>query len=177
MLHVYHESEKEETNLDSKPLLGDLKLAELFSSETRPIYVNECCVKKASAMSDSYQAGLISEVALDENENLVEAAAATLCGLYVAAFDTRRGNVIEWQIPESLDLDNVEFKAMASGFHLMENDLVYFCKDGMYSLAVFQILRSDDARERNVRMKSVGVLGRSFKQLRSYVPVLRAQIK
>jgi len=63
-------------------------------------------------------------------------------------------------------LENVEFKAMASGLHLMENDLVFFFYNGMFSLAVFKIFHSDNPSERNVRMKSVGVLGKSFKQLR-----------
>ena len=47
-----------------------------------------------------------------------------LLGIFVVSFDTKLGNVIEWQIPESLELDRIEFKAMASGFHLMQNDVV-----------------------------------------------------
>lgn len=47
-----------------------------------------------------------------------------LLGVFVVAFDTRHGNTIEWQAPKNLNLDQVEFKAMASGFHLMQRDLV-----------------------------------------------------
>lgn len=176
----YHESEKDQINLDRQPLLGDSKLTKLMQKEVHPIYVNECYMKVTNAFGNTYNK--FDEMAyLDENQN-VEALIRTdaqlnLCGLFVVAFDTKRGNVIEWQIPASLNLDNVEFKAMASGFHLMDMDVVYFCKDDMYSMAVFGILRSNDSSERNVRMKSVGVMAKSFKSLKRYVPFLKNQIK
>ena len=47
-----------------------------------------------------------------------------LLGAFVVTFDTRQGNMIEWQLPMNLNLDQVEFKAMASGFHLVQKDLV-----------------------------------------------------
>ena len=34
------------------------------------------------------------------------------------------GNVIEWCMPEDVDLDGVEFKAMASGSHTLSKDFV-----------------------------------------------------
>lgn len=178
MLH-YHETEKDEYHLDNQPLLGELKLNELLEAEASPIFVNECVYKRASPLSN-YSAYL------DENENVLEESIelknklksrCNMCGLFVVAFDTKYGNLIEWQIPESLNLDNVEFKAMASGFHLMENDVVYFRKDNMYGLAAFQILRSNNSNERNVRMKSVGVLAKSFKYLRQLVPFLQNQVR
>jgi hypothetical protein len=47
-----------------------------------------------------------------------------LLGLFVVSFDTKLGNIIEWQMPRELNLEYVEFKAMASGFHLIQNDHV-----------------------------------------------------
>jgi len=35
------------------------------------------------------------------------------------------GNVIEWCIPEDIDLEGIEFKAMASGSHTLKTDFVY----------------------------------------------------
>jgi len=35
------------------------------------------------------------------------------------------GNVIEWRMPEDIDLEGVEFKAMASGSHTLKTDFVY----------------------------------------------------
>lgn len=39
--------------------------------------------------------------------------------------DLLTGNVIEWRIPEDIDLEGVEFKAMASGSHTLRTDFVY----------------------------------------------------
>lgn len=130
----YHESELDEFNLDKKPLLGDLRLDSLCRNEIRPIYVNECYIKNSNKLTDymvnTQEASKIG-VIMDENDNEVIYEAneefnlcGKLCGLFIAAFDTKLGNIIEWQIPSNLDLEHVEFKAMASGFHLMESDLV-----------------------------------------------------
>lgn len=55
------------------------------------------------------------------NEDIKE----NLLGIFVVSFDTRLGNIIEWQIPTDLNLKNIEFKAMASGLHLTTNDYLY----------------------------------------------------
>ena len=38
--------------------------------------------------------------------------------------DLLLGNVIEWRMPEDVDLEGVEFKAMASGSHTLKTDFV-----------------------------------------------------
>ena len=121
-MFYYHESETDETRIDQKPLLGDTKLAELIRIETNPIYVNECYFKKTS-MAHSYQANESVELSLISSV-VRQTEADCLYGLFVISFDTRLGNTIEWQVPVDLNLKNIEFKAMCSGFHLMENDLV-----------------------------------------------------
>jgi len=35
------------------------------------------------------------------------------------------GNVVEWRMPEDIDLEGIEFKAMASGSHTLKTDFVY----------------------------------------------------
>ena len=35
------------------------------------------------------------------------------------------GNVVEWCLPEDINLEGVEFKAMASGSHTLVKDFVY----------------------------------------------------
>lgn len=50
--------------------------------------------------------------------------ADNLLAIFVVSFDAKLGNLIEWQMPRDLDLKHIEFKAMASGFHLISNDLV-----------------------------------------------------
>jgi len=39
--------------------------------------------------------------------------------------DLLTGNVVEWRLPEDIDLDGVEFKAIASGSHTLKTDFVY----------------------------------------------------
>jgi hypothetical protein len=128
MLH-YHESKSEKIRLDKKPLLSETKLVNFINKESEPIYVNECYLKM-SKVSDSY------DYELDENSNQIESKTQivlkqteeSLCGIFVVSFDKRLGNKIDWQIPAHLNLENIEFKAMASGFHLIEKDVVYVLK-------------------------------------------------
>lgn len=71
--------------------------------------------------------GQDSLINFDPNADIAE----NLLAIFVVSFDAKLGNVIEWQMPHDLDLKHIEFKAMASGFHLISNDLVYvffFCK-------------------------------------------------
>jgi hypothetical protein len=50
-----------------------------------------------------------------------------LYGVFVIAFDTRLGNIIEWQISDNdFNFSRIEFKAMPSGVHMMKDDLMYF---------------------------------------------------
>jgi hypothetical protein len=99
-------------------------------------------------------------------------------GIFVVAFDTRLGNVIEWQVPSNLNLEKVEFKAMASGFHLIKNDVVYFHQnDTMFGLAAFESFKIENSFERNVRMKSVGILAGSYRVLKQYESFLEAQVR
>ena len=34
------------------------------------------------------------------------------------------GNIIEWSYPEGIQLDGIEFRAMASGFHTINSDFM-----------------------------------------------------
>ena len=67
---------------------------------------------------------------LDESINKIDPAEveSNLLGLFVVSFDARLGNLIEWQIPTDINLSKIEFKAMASGFHLMPSDIVLVVK-------------------------------------------------
>lgn len=166
----YKENQNNELNLDKEPLVTVNKLVELLSIE--PIFVNECYFKKImnyDELENSYQLQELNLMKQPDSNNLQ--------GIFVVSFDIRHGNLIEWQLPIDLNLENIEFKAIASGLHLMRNDVVYFCKGDMFGLAVFESLRGEFAEERNCRMKSVGVMTSSFKSLRDYLPFLRLQVK
>ena len=126
-MFYYHESELDEFHLDKKPLLHDAKSNNFYRNEITPVYDNECYVKNLKITDYTINTESI-EIIMDENENCIVTASEdvgdNICGCFVAAFDTKRGNIIEWQIPDNLNLEHVEFKAIASGFHLMKSDLV-----------------------------------------------------
>lgn len=108
-----------EINLDKEPLILRNKLVQLLSNEP-PIYVNECYLKfrmNYDELDDTYQLKTLNKRLVNEDEE-------NLVGIFVVSFDIRQGNLIEWQIPNELNLDNVEFKAIASGLHLMQSDVV-----------------------------------------------------
>ncbi|XP_025785141.1 protein LCHN [Puma concolor] len=44
------------------------------------------------------------------------------------AVTVRRGNMVEWCLPQDIDLEGVEFKSMASGSHKIQSDFIYFRK-------------------------------------------------
>ncbi|KAK3578963.1 hypothetical protein CHS0354_034753 [Potamilus streckersoni] len=97
--------------------------------------------------------------------------------IFVVAFDTRSGNVIEWCMPEDVDLDGVEFKAMVSGSHTLTTDFVYFRKDNMYGLACFENMPVESEIERGARMKSVGILATSYTLLYRHMQFLETQVR
>ena len=47
----------------------------------------------------------------------------------------------------------------------------------MYGLAAFESIRIENTEERNIRMKSVGIMAKSYKFLRKYVTFLKNQVK
>lgn len=101
----------------------------------------------------------------------------TIVCIFVVAFDTRSGNVIEWCAPEDVDLDGVEFKAMVSGSHTQIKDFVYFRKDNLYGLACFENMPVESEIERGARMKSVGILSTSYTLLYRHLQFLETQVR
>lgn len=47
-----------------------------------------------------------------------------LTAIFLVSFDTKYGNKVEFQIPNDVDLSGVEFKALPSGFHSVDKDLM-----------------------------------------------------
>lgn len=96
--------------------------------------------------------------------------------VFVVAFDTRHGNVLEWSTPDSVELDDVEFKAMPSGAHTVPSDFLYFRKGNFYGLSCFAKIAVQSTEERGCRMKSVGVLTTSYSTLHRYKIFLEDQV-
>ncbi|XP_026859781.2 DENN domain-containing protein 11 isoform X1 [Electrophorus electricus] len=100
-----------------------------------------------------------------------------IVAVFVVTFDTRSGNMVEWCLPEDVNLDGVEFKSMASGSHRIANDFIYFRKGSYFGLACFANMPVDSELERGARMKSVGILSPSYTLLYRYMHFLENQVR
>eukprot|EP00736_Rhodelphis_marinus_P003263 Rmarinus@m.29997 len=98
-----------------------------------------------------------------------------ILAVFIVHFDIKKGNVVEWIYPEDFDYGVLEFKAMASGFHRVDNDFVVFKLGSKFGLASFNNRSTDDASERNARMRSVGVIMPTHHGLRKYYPFLSVE--
>ncbi|KAJ3289798.1 hypothetical protein HK104_007231 [Borealophlyctis nickersoniae] len=102
--------------------------------------------------------------------------------IFVARFDTLRGNVIEWKYPEDANIDGAEYTTIPSGSHTLKTDIIYFSQHqgqyGVASLAVHTLPQTDsnagDA-ERGARVKSVGIVSTGFAALHRHLPFLKEQ--
>ncbi|XP_042153973.1 DENN domain-containing protein 11-like [Oncorhynchus tshawytscha] len=100
-----------------------------------------------------------------------------IVAVFVVTFDTRSGNMLEWCLPGDMNLEGVEFKAMASGSHRVSSDFIYFRKGGYFGLACFANMAVDSVVERGARMKSVGILSTSYTLLYRYMSFLEHQVR
>ncbi|XP_012688578.1 DENN domain-containing protein 11 [Clupea harengus] len=100
-----------------------------------------------------------------------------IVSVFVVTFDTRSGNMVEWCLPQDINLDGVEFKSMASGSHRVANDFIYFRKDSYFGLACFANMPVESELERGARMKSVGILSPSYTLLYRYMHFLENQVR
>ncbi|KAL1719949.1 hypothetical protein EV715DRAFT_272352 [Schizophyllum commune] len=85
---------------------------------------------------------------------------ACAVAIFHASFHPTKGNVIDWSLKASDDikLDNLEFSALPSGLHLVEQDVVYFTKDGHHGVCAFRRRRTTEHGHRGFRLSSVGIL-------------------
>ncbi|KAG7255358.1 hypothetical protein CRUP_025385 [Coryphaenoides rupestris] len=100
-----------------------------------------------------------------------------IVSVFVVTFNTRSGNMLEWCLPRDMDLDGVEFKAIASGSHRVSTDFIYFRKGHYFGLACFANMAVESAVERGARMKSVGILSPSYTLLYRYMSFLEHQVR
>ncbi|XP_072772155.1 DENN domain-containing protein 11-like isoform X2 [Nerophis lumbriciformis] len=100
-----------------------------------------------------------------------------IVSVFVVAFNTRTGNMLEWCLPTDMDLEGVEFKAIASGSHRVTTDFIYFRKGRYFGLACFANMAVESPAERGARMKSVGILSPSYTLLYRYMSFLEHQVR
>uniref|UniRef100_A0A3Q3AFA4 DENN domain-containing protein 11 n=1 Tax=Kryptolebias marmoratus TaxID=37003 RepID=A0A3Q3AFA4_KRYMA len=85
--------------------------------------------------------------------------------------------MLEWCLPKDMDLEGVEFKAIASGSHRVSTDFIYFRKGCFFGLACFANMAVESTEERGARMKSVGILSPSYTLLYRYMSFLEHQVR
>lgn len=100
-----------------------------------------------------------------------------IVAVFVVTFDTRSGNLVEWCLPQDVNLEGVEFKSMASGSHRIADDFIYFRKGGYFGMACFANMPVESELERGARMKSVGILSPSYTLLYRYMHFLENQVR
>ncbi|KAM6895543.1 DENN domain-containing protein 11-like [Xenentodon cancila] len=100
-----------------------------------------------------------------------------IVSVFVVTFNTRSGNMLEWCLPKDMDLEGVEFKAIASGSHRVTTDFIYFRKGCYFGLACFANMAVESTAERGARMKSVGILSPSYTLLYRYMSFLEHQVR
>ncbi|OBZ89920.1 Protein LCHN [Choanephora cucurbitarum] len=86
---------------------------------------------------------------------------SNLVAIFIVHFDVIRGNVIEWQYPQEVDLEGIEFQAVCSGLHRIESDVIVFSRQPqLIGLSVFENRPSE--QERGAQMRAIGVLVKPF---------------
>ncbi|CAA7264584.1 unnamed protein product [Cyclocybe aegerita] len=89
-----------------------------------------------------------------------ESVPQDLVAIFHASFHPTKGNIVDWSLKASddLSLDQLEFNALPSGLHLVEQDVVYFTKDNQHGVCVFRRRKTDEHGHRGFRLSSLGVL-------------------
>ncbi|KAG6809754.1 hypothetical protein H0H92_014869 [Tricholoma furcatifolium] len=83
-----------------------------------------------------------------------------LVAIFHASFHPTQGNLVDWSLKASddLNLDNIEFSVLPSGLHLVDRDVVYFNKDGQHGVCIFRRRKTQEEGQRGFRLSSLGVL-------------------
>jgi len=93
-----------------------------------------------------------------------------LVAIFHASFHATEGNIVDWSLKanDDLNLDHVEFSALPSGLHLVEQDIVcvskkacslwYFTKDDQQGVCIFRRRKTTEHGHREFRLSSLGIL-------------------
>ncbi|KAF8264240.1 hypothetical protein EI94DRAFT_1738825 [Lactarius quietus] len=104
-----------------------------------------------------------------------------IVAIFRASFHPTQGSVLDWSLKASddLQLDGVEFSSLPSGLHLVEEDVVYFTKDGLRGVCIFTRRETPEEGQRGYRLFSIGVLLAPSVRPRPWrhVPALKALVR
>ncbi|KAJ3130202.1 hypothetical protein HK098_005449 [Nowakowskiella sp. JEL0407] len=110
-----------------------------------------------------------------------------IIGIFVARFDTFKGNLLEYQYPQSkkiqctysptnrvsldLNLSGLEYTVIPSGSHLVNNDIIYFKHNQTYGISTCLRINSS---HRGKTIISISVLGPTFETLYKHLKFLKS---
>ncbi|KAI0321549.1 hypothetical protein OF83DRAFT_1168398 [Amylostereum chailletii] len=80
--------------------------------------------------------------------------------LFHASFHPTQGNIVDWsrKNDDELSLDGVEFCALPSGLHTVDQDVIYFTHGSCPGVCVFRRRKTTAHGQRGFRLSSFGVL-------------------
>ncbi|KAH7925742.1 hypothetical protein BV22DRAFT_1194947 [Leucogyrophana mollusca] len=83
-----------------------------------------------------------------------------IVAIFHASFHPTKGNLVDWSLKASddLDLNGVEFSTLPSGLHLVDQDVVYFTKESHSGVCVFRRRKTTEHGQRGFRLSSLGIL-------------------
>lgn len=136
----------------------------------------------ADNVSDNGNNGVVTASNITHEDNVVVRTSNDefpefIVAIFVVIFDTKKGNLTEWCIPEDVSIKGVEFKALVSGSHTISQDFVYFRHQHYYGLSCFALKSVANVEERGARMKSVGIICTKYTSLHKHQEFLEAQVR
>ncbi|KAI6653223.1 Protein LCHN-like [Oopsacas minuta] len=120
------------------------------------------------------------DIPIAMNNHSVDEGPNSIVCMFVVLFHVTRGHEIIWSLPEELNLDGVELKAVPSGMHTVERDFIYFRKAGLFGLSCFAkraISSQEDPDQRGARMMALGILCLSPDHLPPHLTFLSTTIQ
>ncbi|KAH9012268.1 hypothetical protein EDB84DRAFT_1536650 [Lactarius hengduanensis] len=119
------------------------------------------------------------------SRTIVDVASTSACRLDLGyplstPGETTSSFISRRSLPHSdLQLDGVEFSSLPSGLHLVEQDVVYFTKDGLHGVCVLTRRQTSEQGQRGFRLSSLGILLARSLRLRPWrhVPALKALVR
>lgn len=86
-----------------------------------------------------------------------------LAAVFGVHFHTTKGNTLEFfKGKPGVDVSLLEFRAMPSGLHSVESDVIFFRQGELHGVACFHRMRTQEADQRNARMRYVPRSGSSL---------------
>ncbi len=83
----------------------------------------------------------------------------SLIAIFCIKVDVKRGNILEYfKSNSTIHWTGIEFKALPSGIHKVEEDYCFFMHEQWHGISCIQNLKTTNHHERTMKCRSVGIL-------------------